>query len=255
MDISLSNQGWLFPGRLWYPFRILTVFAQGKGMNNGQTDTSAIVVLVHGLWMDGSEMRLLALRLRRLGYRTLPFRYRTVHANVEESSHDLWRFLEQQFGPMMTNAPEGQVHLLCHSLGGIVALEMLHRHPQARIGRMVALGTPFQGNIAARKIAQWALGRVFLGKSLARALGGGGFAHVPPGREMGLLAGNRSLLQIGRTLWGIGEPNDGTVAVSETHLEGAKEHRTLPLVHMGLVFSERASQMIHQFFQTGHFGE
>ncbi|MEO5363344.1 MAG: alpha/beta hydrolase, partial [Magnetococcus sp. DMHC-8] len=218
-----------------------------------QTTTQTTVVLVHGLWMNGSEMQLLALRLRRLGYRTLPFRYRTVHANVEESSHDLWQFLEQQFGPMMAHAPADQVHLVCHSLGGTVALEMLHRHPQARIGRMVAMGTPFRGNVAAQKIAQWALGRVALGKSLARALGGGGFACAPPGREIGILAGDRSLLGVGRAIWGIVEPNDGNVAVSETHLEGATDHRTLPVIHMGLVFSERASQMVHHFLQTGRF--
>ncbi|CAK0762970.1 Alpha/beta fold hydrolase [uncultured Gammaproteobacteria bacterium] len=218
-----------------------------------QTDNQPTVVLVHGLWMNGTEMQLLALRLRRSAYRTLLFRYRTVHASVEESSHDLWHFLEQQFGPMMRHALPGQVHLVCHSLGGMVALEMLHRYPQARIGRMVAMGTPFRGNVAAQKIAQWTWGRVVLGKSLTRALKGGGFAHAPPGREIGILAGDHSLLGMGRKLWGIGEPNDGTIAVSETYLDGAKAHQTLPIIHMGLVFSEHAFQLVQKFLTTGTF--
>ena len=222
-------------------------------MENGQTDAQATVVLVHGLWTNGAEMRLLALRLRQFGYQTLPFRYRTVQASVTESSHELWQFLEQQFGPKMCNAPVGPVHLVCHSLGGMVALEMLHRYPQAHIGRMVALGTPFRGNVAAKKIAQWTLGRALLGKSLTGALGGDGLTHAPPGREIGILAGNRSLLGVGYKLWGIGEPNDGTIALSETYLDGAKAHHTLPVVHMGLPFSEEASRMVHHFLTTGTF--
>ncbi|MBF0185586.1 MAG: alpha/beta hydrolase [Magnetococcales bacterium] len=217
------------------------------------TASQPIVVLVHGLWMNGSEMQLLGLRLRNLGYQTLFFRYRSVHAHVTQSSHELWLFLQRHFGSDMRHAPEGQVHLVCHSLGGMVALDMLHRHPEARIGRMVALGTPFRGNVAAKKIAQWSWGRMALGRSLHRALDGSGFTHVPTGREIGILAGDRSLLGAGRSLWGIGEANDGNVAVSETYLEGAKAHRTLPVIHMGLVFSEQALAMVHRFLQTGHF--
>ncbi|MBF0399199.1 MAG: alpha/beta hydrolase [Magnetococcales bacterium] len=222
-------------------------------MHNGHSDPQATVVLVHGLWMNGTEMRWLAQRLRQWGYQTLPFRYHTVHASVAESSQQLWQFLEQHFGPQMCNAPSGQPHLVCHSLGGMVALEMLHRYPQARIGRMVAMGTPFRGNVAAKKIAQWSWGRVILGRSLSGALGGGGLTSAPPGREIGILAGNRSLLGVGRKLWGIGEANDGTIAVSETYLDGATAHRVLPVVHMGLLFSETASRMVYQFISTGRF--
>lgn len=211
-----------------------------------------IVVLVHGLWMNGTEMQLLASRLKKMGYQTMLFQFSTVRANVVENSQALWLFLEQQFGPQMRDAVDGQVHLVCHSLGGLVAIEMLHRYPQARIGRMVALGSPFRGSIAAKKIAQWRLGRVFLGKSLSRALGGGGFYQVPQGREVGILAGDRSL-GLGRIFWGVEKPNDGTVAVEETYLDGAKEHRTLPVIHMGLVVSRRASKMIHNFLTTGLF--
>ncbi|MBF0097427.1 MAG: alpha/beta fold hydrolase [Magnetococcales bacterium] len=212
-----------------------------------------IAVLVHGLWMNGSEMQLLAMRLRKLGYQTLFFRYRSVHVPVSQSSHELWLYLQHHFAANMKQAPEGKVHLVCHSLGGMVALDMLHRHPEARIGRMVALGTPFRGNIAAKKIAQWSWGRMALGKSMQHALGGGGFTRVPEGREIGILAGDRSLWGAGRSLWGIGEANDGNVAVSETYLDGAKAHRTLPVIHMGLLFSEEALQLIHHFLQSGRF--
>lgn len=217
-----------------------------------QTSQKPVVVLVHGLWTDGTEMQPLAFRLRRLGYQTLLFRYPTVQATVVKNCDALWSFLQVQFGTEMNQAGTVPIHLVCHSLGGNVALEMLHRYPQARIGRMVALGTAFRGSIAVKKMAQWTLGRVVLGKSLTRALGGGGFVGVPEGREVGILAGTRSL-GLGRKFWGMETPNDGTIAVAETYLDGAKDHRTLAVIHMGLVVSSRATQMIHRFLSTGSF--
>ena len=217
-----------------------------------QTSQKPVVVLVHGLWTDGTEMHPLAFRLRRMGYQTLLFRYPTVQDTVIKSSDALWSFLQKQFGTEMNQVGTVPVHLVCHSLGGNVALEMLHRYPQARIGRMVALGTAFRGSIAVQKLAQWTLGRWVLGKSLPRAFGGGGFKDVPEGREVGILAGTRSL-GLGRLFWGIETPNDGTVAVAETYLDGAKDHHTLSVIHMGLVVSSRATQMIHRFLSTGTF--
>ncbi|MFL2556194.1 MAG: hypothetical protein ACJ0Q4_05090 [Gammaproteobacteria bacterium] len=44
-------------------------------------------------------------------------------------------------------------------------------------------------------------------------------------------------------------PNDGTVSVEETQLDGASDHITLCSPHLGLLFSKRA------FLQTKHFLE
>ncbi|MBF0128176.1 MAG: alpha/beta hydrolase [Magnetococcales bacterium] len=207
------------------------------------------VVLVHGLWLDGAEFKLLEIRLRRYGYRTLGFSYPTVRKDLEENAAALWDFLEQHFGPGMESVQAGSVHLVCHSLGGLVALRLLERHPQAPIGRMIALGAPFLGSFSAQRLARWPLGARLLGKSLENALDGKRLVRVPQGREVGVLAGT---LPLGwsQWIWGLEKPNDGVVSVAETRLPGAL-HATLPLMHVGLVFSRRAARIVRRFLALG----
>lgn len=193
----------------------------------------------------------LSRRLHRLGHRPLFYRYPTVRRGVEENADGLWRFLCGRFGPGMVDAPEGGVHLVGHSLGGLVALTGMVRHPEARLGRMVALGTPFLGSGTALGLARWRPGRLLLGDSLRQALAGGGPARVPPGREIGIIAGSRSL-GVSAGLWSLPRPNDGTVAVAETRLPGAA-HLTRTHSHMGLVFSRSVPPLIDRFLRTGRF--
>jgi hypothetical protein len=51
-----------------------------------------------------------------------------------------------------------------------------------------------------------------------------------------------------------GEVNDGTIAVSETQIPGAKAYLTLPVSHLGLLFSARVAHEAAGFFQHGRFG-
>ncbi|MBF0438995.1 MAG: alpha/beta fold hydrolase [Magnetococcales bacterium] len=207
------------------------------------------VVLVHGLWLDGSEFKWMDIRLRRFGYRTVMFQYPTVQQGLEENAEALWAFLEQQFGPGMNGVLAGSVHLVCHSLGGLVALRMLERHPEAPIGRMVALGSAFQGSFSAQRLAHWPGGSFLLGKSMVNAFDGKREVRVPPGREVGVLAGTLPL-GLSRFVWGLEKPNDGVVAVAETWLPGAV-HDTLPVMHVGLVFSRRAARWVRRFLALG----
>ena len=59
----------------------------------------------------------------------------------------------------------GPAHFIGHSLGGLVVLEALNRHPEIAAGRVVLLGTPARGCYAGRRIAAIRVGRWFLGQS------------------------------------------------------------------------------------------
>ncbi|MBF0126394.1 MAG: alpha/beta hydrolase [Magnetococcales bacterium] len=199
--------------------------------------------------MNGAEFTLLDARLRRSGYRTVLFEYPTVRRGLEENAAALWMFLEARFGSGLGAVPQGSVHLVCHSLGGLVALRMLECHPEAPIGRMVALGAPFQGSISARRLARWPVGARLLGESLNRALDGQRCFETPPGRRIGVLAGTLAL-GWSHLIWGLEEPNDGVITVAETRLPGAW-HFTLPVMHVGLVFSRRAGLLVRRFLALG----
>ena len=80
------------------------------------------VVLVHGIWMSGIEMSLLRYRLQRCGYKTYQFHYASLRQTPAENAVALNRFLKK--------IKSTQIHLLAHSLGGIVLMHLFHRFPQ-----------------------------------------------------------------------------------------------------------------------------
>ena len=59
---------------------------------------------------------------------------------------------------------------------------------------------------------------------------------------------------MGRLLLTFKEANDGTIAVAETALVGAKSHVCLPVTHSGLLLSARVAQEVANFFEHGRFG-
>jgi pimeloyl-ACP methyl ester carboxylesterase len=209
------------------------------------TTTAAAVVYVHGLWMVGAEGLLLQRHLwRQRRYRVHVFRYGSVHQSLDAvlaALHALIRHLD---------AP--QVHLLGHSLGGAMILHYLERYAMIQPGRVVFLGAPVLGSRSAQVLARWDIGRRLLGGAAAELLGSVERRWGLP-RQLGIIAGTRAI-GFGQLLGLFGEPNDGTVAVSETRLPGATAFLTLPVTHMGLLWSTRAAREAGSFFEHGRFG-
>lgn len=200
-------------------------------------------MLVHGLWMSGLEMGLLQRRLQARGYRLYRFHYHTVGCDLQGNAERLNRYLASHV--------EGErVHLVAHSLGGLVVRRLLHDHPAQRPGRVVTLGTPHQGSYIAKRASRSGLLRRLLGMSLPALLG-----ELPPWgalRDLGSLAGTLSL-GVGWLFRGVPRPNDGTVAVAETRLEGMRDHYLLHASHFGLLFSSTAATQVAYFLQHGEF--
>jgi hypothetical protein len=49
------------------------------------------------------------------------------------------------------------------------------------------------------------------------------------------------------------EDNDGTVAVSETQLAGARDHMIMPVSHNGMLLSSRVVDQAAAFLKRGEF--
>ena len=207
---------------------------------------AAAVVYVHGLWMVGAEAWPLRRRLwRERGQRMHVFRYRSVRTPLADAAADLYRLIERIDAP--------QVHLLGHSLGGAVILHCLRHHPVARPGRVIFLGTPVMGSRTARWLARRRAGRCLLGRAAAAALLAPQVQRWDLPRELGIIAGTLPL-GFGQLLTNFGEANDGTVAVSETRLPGAAAYMSMPVSHMGLLWSAAVARKIGYFFEQGRFG-
>jgi pimeloyl-ACP methyl ester carboxylesterase len=201
------------------------------------------VILVHGIWMSSLELMLLAWRLRRCGYRTLRFHYRSLRWPVRHNAACLARRVQQ--------LPAGTTHLVAHSLGGLVVLQALQDHPELISGRIVLLGSPVKGSAVARHIYARRLLRWLIGRSGEQGLLGGG-PRWGGWQSLGVIAGNRSL-GIGRLMGGLSGTNDGVVNLGETTIDGAQDSLVVESSHMGLFTSRRVARQVCAFLKHGRF--
>lgn len=200
------------------------------------------VVLVHGLWMPGAEMVLLHRRLGTAGFQTHQFSYRSVLDGVEANARRLAEFLH--------SVPGETVHLIGHSLGGVITVKALQDKPIERIGRIVCLGAPLQGSRAARAVARLPGGRWLIGKSMPAFLGNAVDPWTAP-MDLGLIAGSSPVG--GGQLLGLASPHDGTIAVEETRLEGATEHIVVRVSHLSMLWSRAVANQVVSFLESGRF--
>lgn len=203
--------------------------------------TEGQILLLHGLWMHAPAMRWFATRLKSRGFDARTLGYYSV---LEDSDHAVARVIKA-----LQQAPGS--HVVAHSLGGLMALEAARRLAAPDIGRIVCLGTPLAGSRAADgAIQRFPAGRRLLGQHVPMLLSGAG--NLPEGLEVGVIAGSRRR-GLGGMLAHFSDDHDGTVAVSETRVEGIADHIVLPASHSGLIFSDAAVEQSVAFLHEGRF--
>jgi pimeloyl-ACP methyl ester carboxylesterase len=202
------------------------------------------VVTVHGLWMRGAAMAALHRRLAPRGFHLEHFSYPSVMGSLSACAAALAEFVDGVRGDT--------VHLVGHSLGGVLICAMLEARLPARIGRVVCLGSPLTGSRTAARLARWPGGERLIGRCLADVNACGGFRAWRAGVEVGSIAG-RIPLGVGRLLGPFPEPNDGTVAVAETIIAGLADHIVLPVSHVALLWSAQVAAQTQHFFEHGRF--
>jgi pimeloyl-ACP methyl ester carboxylesterase len=212
------------------------------GHNVNGRQASPAVVLVHGLWFGAWSLRLLARRLRQAGFAPRRFRYRTTRGGIDAHAYALRQFIGCEGYP--------ELHIVAHSLGGLVTLKMLADNADLPPGRVVLLGSPLRGSAIARKTNAIPGGNRLLGA--ARPQLESGYARLVAGRDIGMIAGSRSF-GLGLLLGGLGEPGDGTVAIAETRVDGLRQHLVLPVTHTGMLFSKVVVQEAAHFLRMGSF--
>lgn len=201
------------------------------------------VVVLHGLWMSDYGTAILRHRLASRGYAAQAFSYASMHGRLDEILGNLSATIASLPRP---------AHLVGHSLGGLIILKMFERFPEQPEGRVVLIGTPVCGSCAARSVARWPIGPSLLGPLAVEQLVTSPPRRWAPGRELGVLAGTMSA-GMGRLFADVPEPNDGTVAADETHLEGATDHLLLHVSHTGMVLSSDVADQVDHFLQHGRF--
>ncbi len=204
----------------------------------------AAVVVVHGLWMPRAAMAFFGRGLSAAGLEPHAFGYPSRAGTLAANAQRLAEFTARVAG--------STVHFVGHSLGGVVILTMLARYGSVRPGRVVCLGSPLAGSLAADRLARTRAGRWFIGKSMVDVAQGRGPSVWSGPAEVGVIAGDVAF-GAGRAVAALAFPNDGTVAVEETRLEGISDHLVMPVSHFSLLWSKAVIRQTALFLANGEF--
>jgi hypothetical protein len=208
---------------------------------------STVVVYVHGLWQSGAESVWLRRRLAQdLDADAQAFSYPSVAADATTNARALAKYLSA--------IRADTLHLVGHSLGGLVILRLFEEDTVAQLppGRIVLMGSPLQGSLTAQNLARLPFGRHIMGVGVGEELLMPRERRWNRSRDLGVIAGDLGF-GLGRLVGSLQGPNDGTVLIEETQIEGAADRVVLRVSHTGMLFSAEVASQAAAFLSTGRF--
>lgn len=206
-----------------------------------------LVVLTHGIASTRFFLAPMASRLRQAGFATRLYGYPSLWWSNATFGKRFAAFLRRV-------APKyDRVHLVVHSMGGIMTRCALREELPPNLGRIVQIAPPNQGSHMATRIghyhghAWWdtfvvAPHRLIAPSlielrdtpdSFVRSLG-----PAPEGIEIGILAAS----------------HDKVLHPEQTHLEGQADHCTVEGWHTAILWKKETADRAAQFLKTGSFG-
>ncbi len=209
------------------------------------------VLLLHGLGRTGRSMGMLGSRLSAAGFAIWAPTYRSRHASMTEIVDQLSPGLER-----FSQGFDGSMHVVTHSLGGLVARTLLARNRPDQLGRVVMLAPPNGGSEWADLLFGLRMNRIVLGPVASQLRTARsqddeivlGAVDYP----LGVIAGNRALDPIFPKLF-LPCPNDGKVSVTATRIVGMGDHIVLPVSHTFMVNDRRVADQILAYLKNGRF--
>jgi pimeloyl-ACP methyl ester carboxylesterase len=205
----------------------------------------ATIILIHGAIVEGYEMWPLRRRLTRLGYHVRQFYYRSMLRGLDDNVRRLRAFIRKTEGDPL--------HVIGHSMGGILMRQAFEYEPDSRPGRLIAIGSPFLDCwVAHRYLGLHAFGRYLLGKTVHDHIRHPRDPIWRGQRELGVIAGTYPF-GIGRVFRDLPSPSDGIILWRETQLQGITAQVTFPINHFGMLLSRRCCVEMARFLATGTF--
>ena len=197
---------------------------------------SETVVLLHGLGRTSASMSKLHRRLEQGGYRVKDWSYRSTRGRIEDHGqrlHDLLATIDSDPGV-------SRIHIVGHSLGGIVARYALTVEVPEKIGRVVMLAPPNRGSAAARRLAPL-LGKIIrpLEQLSDDPASDVNQLAVPARIEFGVIAAAA----------------DGIIRPEDTHLPGEADHLVVPGSHTFIMNRDDVCDAVFAFLKGGRFCE
>ena len=186
----------------------------------------------------------LQVRLERCGFSGLRFGYASARESLAANAERLARFIEARGST--------RIHLVGHSLGGVLALHATTQFALRSVHRIVMLGSPYLDSYTARELARRAWGRRALGRTVPEWLAAERNA-IPDGVEVGVIAGTVAFGMGTLVARKLPRPHDGVISVAETPVGGMKASVQIAVSHSQLVVSQQVARLVCRFLCNGHF--
>ncbi len=221
--------------------------------SGGLAQASECVVLLHGLMRGSASMNKMQRELDEAGFVTANIEYPSRDHGIEELAD-----MAVPDGLATCNEHEDieQVHFVTHSLGGILVRQYLSVNEIPELGRVVMLGPPNQGSIAADEMVDvpgfdWINGPA--GRQLGKGEDSVPLKLGPADFELGVIAGNRTIDPITSAV--LPNPDDGRVSVEDTKLEGMTDFIVVDHSHAFMMRMQKPVELTIAFLKTGKFEE
>jgi len=203
------------------------------------------VILLHGIIRSSKSLYVMADQLRAEGFTVFPMEYPSTQISIPEAADYLNSIIEH------TDGIE-ELHLVGHSMGGLVIRAWFSKYADPRVQRVVMLGTPNYGAEMADHLKRNLLFRTVFGPA-GRQLVTDEAGLIPtlptPPCEFAIIAGARGKPNGWNPL--IPGDDDGTVTVESARLLGASDFATAPLLHHALLGDRDVSTQVARFLKTG----
>lgn len=210
-----------------------------------------LVVLTHGIASNRFMLFPLATRLRRAGFATRLYGYPSMWWSNRKYGTRLATYLRRI-------APKyDRVHLVVHSMGGIVARCAFTEELPDNLGRVVQIAPPNQGSHAATRLTVDSTDTTWAATAWNQLVVRPHRLLSPTLRELTDLP-DSFVNQLGPAPAGIdigvlAASNDRVLYPEQTHLEGEADYHIVQGWHTSVLWTQETAQQTAQFLKTGRF--
>ena len=208
-------------------------------------DGDELVICMHGLWRSKWAMEPLAKQCLSSGFSCINLPYPSFRNTLEQMVERLELLIQKEA------VNHSKVHLLTHSLGGVIARRYLDTSAHEKCSRVLMIAPPLQGSMIVDWLGQSALHRVLgpAGEFLSTAQMAGESSMISQAVESAVIMGNRVKIPMLHRL--IDGENDGIVRVQAGKIEGLNDFMVVDADHTLITTHPEVLVSADRFLRTG----